>query len=71
MSNCQKCKVFYWKHDEGWDVFYESDGHKSKNTWIPDWFDCALIEDAPSKNAAQKEASKFIYDTHLLGVCIK
>ena len=41
---CKNCQVFYWQHEDGWDVFYQTDGYKIKNDWIPKWFDCALEE---------------------------
>lgn len=68
---CHNCKVFYWKHDDGWDVYYQSDGYKYQDTWIPDWFDSALLEDCQSKQDAKKEATEYYSNTHLLGVCTK
>ncbi len=60
------CEIVYWKHDDGWDVYPQSECRKVDGRWIPNWFDCFIIEDAPTK----KDAINAINELHILGVCL-
>jgi hypothetical protein len=60
------CDVVYWKHNEGWDAYKKDDCQFINNHWIPNWFDCFIVEDAPTK----KDAIKSINELHILGVCL-
>jgi hypothetical protein len=60
------CDVVYWNHNEGWDVYKKDDCQFVNNHWIPNWFDCFIVEDAPTK----KDAIKSINELHILGVCL-
>lgn len=65
MSKC--CNIVYWKHDDGWDVFRRSDCFKNwDGSFVPTGFDCALIEDYPTKQAAIVEMK----DWHKYGICL-
>jgi hypothetical protein len=68
---CKKCQVFYWKHDDGWDVFFQSDGFQLDDQWIPDAFDCAILEDLPNKREAIKQTQRYQNETHPFGLCLK
>ena len=63
---CKKCKVIFWKHQDGWDVYRQSDCSWYGDKWIPDWFDDFIIEDAPTKKNATEQLAGF----HVLGVCL-
>lgn len=53
------CDLVYWKHDDGWDVFLKSDCQRlSDGTFVPRWFDCQIVEDAPTKKAARAEIAE-------------
>jgi len=71
MSSFKCCKPVYFRHEDGWDVYPKSECHQplwaqGNTTWIPRWFDEAIIEDAPTKLAAQKEMA----DLHPFGLCL-
>lgn len=68
---CSDCLVFYWKHEDGWDVFYQSDGYKINGEWIPKWFDCQIAEDIKTKKQAVQINKKYQDHKHLLGLCLK
>lgn len=65
-QNCKVCKPVFWKHEDGWDVFKRSDCTKYEDTWMPNWFDCQIIEDAKTK----KEAIYELEQSHFLGMCL-
>jgi hypothetical protein len=63
------CDIVYWKHEDGWDAYRREDCHQwMSERWIPRWFDCAIVEDAPTKKAAQQEIEEHHID--ILGVCL-
>jgi len=64
MKRC--CDLIYWKHDDGWDVYHRSECQPINGTWVPNWFDNFVIEDAPTKAAAKAE----IASRHILGLCL-
>ena len=60
------CDIVFFKHDFGWDIYLKKDCHIFGNEWIPRWFDCAVVEDAPTKKQAQEEIDQM----HVLGICL-
>ena len=63
---CKKCDVVYWKHDDGWDAYNKRDCRFINGHWVPEWFDVAIIEDLPTKKAAQQQIKEY----HVLGICL-
>ena len=66
MKKRKCCDVVYFKHDMGWDAYLKQDCHIFGNAWVPRWFDCAIIEDVPTRKQIQKE----IHDMHFWGLCL-
>jgi len=61
------CQPIFWKHDEGWDVYKKTDCTKHGSTFVPTWFDCAIIEDAKTKSDAMNQ----LKELHPLGICLE
>lgn len=60
------CNLIYWKHEDGWDVYRREDCYQVAQTWVPTWFDTAVVEDLPTKAEAIKEMK----DWHKNGFCL-
>tara|TARA_R110000868_G_scaffold88699_2_gene247126 strand:- start:6653 stop:6859 length:207 start_codon:yes stop_codon:yes gene_type:complete len=60
------CEIIYWKHDQGWDAYQIQDCTEYNGKAIPKWFDCAVVESAPTKAKAKQE----IKELHPLGICL-
>jgi hypothetical protein len=66
MAQCKVCKPVFYKHEDGWDAYPQRECYRLNGEWIPAWFDGFLVEDAPTKAAAQKEVDSL----HLFGMCL-
>jgi hypothetical protein len=70
MTNVTKlypcCAPVLFHHDCGWDAYRTSECTTINNKLVPAWFDNAIVEDAPTKEACIRELSEL----HVLGVCI-
>ena len=60
------CQPIFHKHEDGWDVYRKADCQKYGRTYVPRWFDCAIVEDA----ATLADAVKQLKELHPLGFCI-
>ena len=68
MVRCTKCQIVYFRHDDGWDIYKAEDCYKINGHLVPRWFDCAIVEDAPTKKAAYEEWKG--YHIKELGICL-
>jgi hypothetical protein len=66
INTCRTCQPVAFKHADGWDIYPKSECHKVEGEWIPAWFDCAIVEDAPTRKAAFDEWRK----AHFMGICM-
>ena len=60
------CDIVYWEHDDGWDAYRKQDCRQFLGGFVPNWFDCPIVEDKPTKAQAQAE----IKDMHIFGICL-
>ncbi len=60
------CQPIFWKHEDGWDVYRKDDCDKHGKTYVPRWFDCAIVEDASTLAEAVAE----LKEQHPAGICL-
>lgn len=60
------CKPIFYKHQGGWDIYSKSDCTKYGKTFVPNWFDCAIVEDAETLADAVAQ----LKDLHPAGFCM-
>lgn len=71
MKKC--CSVLYFDYTDielGWDAYLKKDCVEFDGSWVPDNFDNAIVNGAATKSEAQKEAKKYLEETHILGLCL-
>jgi hypothetical protein len=68
LMRCRKCNIVYFRHEDGWDIYKAEDCYEINGHLVPQWFDNAIVEDAPSKKSARQEWES--YHIPQLGICL-
>lgn len=67
---CTKCTPFFFKHEDGWDVFRKADTELDWDVRVPSDFGAQIIEDAPTRKIAKELYEEQMRSAHFFGMCL-